>query len=90
MFTTAEHPQMDGQSENCIRTLQFMICAFIEERGQNWEDYLNLFEFSYNLVKNAATGVAPFEMLYGTIPHSPLALQSGVSESKTADKFASK
>lgn len=89
-FTTAEHPQTDGQSENRIKTLRFMIRSYIEETGQDWKEHLGLFEFSYNSTKNATTGVAPFELLYGTLPRGPLSLLSGASESKTADEFASK
>ena len=87
-FTTAEHPQTDGQSENRIKTLRFMIRSFTEETGKDWKEHLSLFEFAYNITKNAATGVAPFEMLYGTLPYGPLSLLSGVSESKSADEFA--
>ena len=89
-FTTAEHPQTDGQSKNRIKTLQFMIRSFTEEVGKNWKEHLGLFEFSYNVMKNATTGVAPFEMLYGMLPCRPLSLLSGGSESKLADKFAAR
>ena len=87
-FTTVEHPQTDGQSENRIKTLWFMIRSFIEDTGKDWKEHLGLFEYSYNSTKNATTGVAPFELLYGTLPCRPLSLLSGVLESKLADEFA--
>ena len=67
-----------------------MIRSFTEETGKDWKEHLGLFEFSYNVTKNATTGVAPFKMLYGTLPCRPLSLLSGVSESKSADEFATK
>ena len=89
-FTTAEHPQTDGQSKNRIKTLRFMIRSFIEDTGKDWKEHLGLFEYSYNSTKNTTTGVAPFKLLYRTLPHRPLSLLSGVLESKSADKFATK
>ena len=80
---------MDGQSENHIKTLRFMICAYFEETKKDWDLHLGLLEFAYNSTKNATTGVVPFEQLYGFIPKGPLALQVGKkTASLLADDFA--
>ncbi|KAK4383268.1 Transposon Tf2-12 polyprotein [Sesamum angolense] len=47
-FSTAFHPQTDGQSERMIQTLEDMIRACIMEFKGNWDDHLPLMEFAYN------------------------------------------
>ena len=47
-FTTAYHPQMDGQSERTIQTLEDMLRACVFDFGGSWDMYLPLAEFSFN------------------------------------------
>nr|GEY24465.1 putative reverse transcriptase domain-containing protein [Tanacetum cinerariifolium] len=47
-MSTAYHPQMDGQSERTIQTLEDMLCACVIEFGSSWDRHLLLIEFSYN------------------------------------------
>ncbi|GJY78997.1 DNA helicase [Tanacetum coccineum] len=64
-YSTAFHPQTDGQSERTIQTLEDMLrCCALEWTG-NWDDYLCLVEFAYNNSWHASIGMAPYEMLYG-------------------------
>ena len=72
-FTMTEHPQVDRQSENHIKMLRFMICTYFEETKNDWNLYLGLLKFAYNLTKNTIMGVVPFEQLYSFIPREPLA-----------------
>ena len=47
-FSTAFHPQIDGQSERMIQILKDMLrCGILEFQG-SWEKYLPLVEFAYN------------------------------------------
>ncbi|KAA3466360.1 Gag protease polyprotein [Gossypium australe] len=47
-FSTAFHPQTDGQSERVIQILEDMLrCCVLEFQG-SWEKYLPLLEFAYN------------------------------------------
>ncbi|KAL8120809.1 hypothetical protein AgCh_017842 [Apium graveolens] len=64
-MSTAYHPQMDGQSERTIQTIEDMLrtCA-IDFKG-NWDDHLPLIEFSYNNSYHASIGMPPYEALYG-------------------------
>ncbi|GJZ70666.1 putative nucleotidyltransferase, ribonuclease H [Tanacetum coccineum] len=71
-YSTAFHPQTDGQSERTIHTLEDMFrCCALEWTG-NWDDYLCLVEFAYNNSWHASIGMAPYEMLYGRKCRSPL------------------
>ena len=47
-FSTAYHPQTDGQSERTIQTLEDMLRTCVLDLGGSWEDHLHLVEFAYN------------------------------------------
>ena len=71
-FSTAFHPQTNGQSERVIQILEDMLHAFILEFGGNQKKYLHLAEFAYNNSYEASIGMAPFEALYGHPCRSPV------------------
>nr|GFB93602.1 putative nucleotidyltransferase, ribonuclease H [Tanacetum cinerariifolium] len=64
-FSTAFHPQTDGQSKRTIQTLEDMLRACALEWTGNWDEYLCLVEFAYNNSWHASIKAAPFELLYG-------------------------
>nr|GFD41142.1 Gag protease polyprotein [Tanacetum cinerariifolium] len=47
-FSTAFHPQTDGQTERIIQTLEDMLRSCALEWTGNWDDYICLVEFAYN------------------------------------------
>ncbi|RVW93684.1 Transposon Ty3-I Gag-Pol polyprotein [Vitis vinifera] len=71
-FSTAFHPQTDGQSERVIQILEDMLRACVLDFGGNWADYLPLAEFAYNNNYQSSIGMAPYEALYGRPCRSPL------------------
>ncbi|RVW37589.1 Transposon Ty3-I Gag-Pol polyprotein [Vitis vinifera] len=64
-FSTAFHPQTDGQSERVIQVLEDLLRACALDLKGNWDDYLPLVEFAYNNSFQASIGMTPFEALYG-------------------------
>ncbi|GAB2290451.1 hypothetical protein Dimus_038102 [Dionaea muscipula] len=70
-FSTAYHPQTDGQSERTIQTLEDMLRACALEWKGNWDDQLPLMEFSYNNSHHSSIDMAPYEALYGRRCRSP-------------------
>nr|GFC80835.1 retrotransposon protein, putative, Ty3-gypsy subclass [Tanacetum cinerariifolium] len=70
-FSTAFHPQIDGQSERTIQTMEDMLRSCALEWTGNWDDYICLVEFAYNNSWHASIKCAPFEMLYGRKCHAP-------------------
>ena len=71
-FSTAFHPQTDGQSERTIQTLEDMLRACVLDFQGSWEDYLTLIEFAYNNSFQSTIGMAPYEALYGRKCRSPI------------------
>uniref|UniRef100_A0A2N9GXJ1 RNA-directed DNA polymerase n=1 Tax=Fagus sylvatica TaxID=28930 RepID=A0A2N9GXJ1_FAGSY len=76
LFSTACHPQTDGQIEVVNRTLSSLLRAIIKRNLETWEDCLSHVEFAYNRSIHSATKFSPFEMVYGFNPLSPLDLTS--------------
>ncbi|KAK5845757.1 hypothetical protein PVK06_001973 [Gossypium arboreum] len=71
-FSTAFHPQTDGQSERIIQILEDMLRCCILEFGGSWERYLPLIEFAYNNSFQSSIKMAPYEALYGHKCRTPL------------------
>ena len=71
-YSTAYHPQTDGQSERVIQILEDMLRACMLDYGGSWEQHLHLVEFAYNNSYQASIGMAPFAALYGRNCRSPL------------------
>jgi len=71
-FSTAYHPQTDGQTERINQILEDMLRACVLELKGNWDAYLPLAEFAYNNSYQSSICMAPFEALYGRKCRSPL------------------
>ena len=71
-FSTAFHPQTDGQSERVIQILEDLLRCCTLDFGGSWSEHLSLVEFSYNNSYQASIGMAPYEALYGRPCRSPL------------------
>ncbi|XP_049932541.1 uncharacterized protein LOC126409878, partial [Nymphaea colorata] len=67
-FSTAHHPQTDGQSEVVNRTLETYLRCFAGERPNTWVRYLAWAEWSYNTSLHSGTSITPYEALYGCPP----------------------
>ncbi|KAK8947216.1 hypothetical protein KSP39_PZI007468 [Platanthera zijinensis] len=72
-FSTAFHPQTDGQTERTNRTMEDMLRMCALDFGKNWEEHLVMVEFAYNNSHQASIGMAPFEAMYGRKCRTPLA-----------------
>ena len=64
-FSTAFHPQTDGQSKMTIQTLEDMLWIYVLEFQGSCVLHLALVEFAYNNSYQASIVVAPYEALYG-------------------------
>jgi hypothetical protein len=71
-FSSAYHPQTDGQTERVNQILEDMLRACALQYGRSWDRSLQYAEFSYNNSCQESLKMAPFEMLYGQRCRTPL------------------
>ena len=92
-FSTAFHPQTDGQTEIVNRTLGNLLRCLVRKNLKTWDLILPMAEFAYNGSVNRTTGHSPFEIVTGFKSSQPINLifmayhHSRVSDSASA--FAS-
>jgi hypothetical protein len=72
-FSSAYHPQMDGQTEVVNRSLGDLLRSLVVEHHSQWDQILPQAEFVYNDSPNQSTEHSPFHIMYGMQPR-------GVSE----------
>lgn len=75
-FSSAYHPETDGQTERVNQILEDMLRMYIMDRQNKWEEYLHLVEFAYNNGYHSSIGMAPFQALYGRPCRMPLSLDN--------------
>ena len=76
-FSTAFHPQTDGQSERTIQTLENFLRPYVERHPTEWSRQLPIAEFAANNAVSVATGFSPFYLHSGDHPLLPTALLQG-------------
>ena len=68
-MSSADHPESDGQSERTNRTVIEALRSYVNERNDNWCDYIPIIEIAINDSKNESTGYSPFELNLGYSPN---------------------
>jgi hypothetical protein len=71
-FSSAYHPQTDGQTERTNQVLEDMLRACALKHGGSWDKSLPYAEFSYNNSYQDSLKMSPFEALYGRKCRTPL------------------
>ena len=74
LYSSAYHPQTDGQTERTNRTLEQMLRMYVQRNPAEWDCYLAPIEFAYNNATQASTGYSPFYLMHGDHPRVPTAL----------------
>ena len=67
-FTSAYHPQSDGQTERLNQCLEAYLRCFAGDRPCTWKKWLGMAEYWYNTSFHTSLGLTPYEALYGTKP----------------------
>jgi hypothetical protein len=71
-FSSAYHPETDGQTERTNQILEDMLRAYALQDKIGWDKRLPYAEFSYNNSYQASLKMPPFEALYGRNCRTPL------------------
>lgn len=74
-FSTAYHPQSDGQTEVRNRGLEQYLRAFTADRPSKWTAFLPWAKLALNCFHNESIGMSPFRALYGREPPALVAVQ---------------
>ena len=65
LFSSAYHPQTDGQTECQHRTVELIIRALIHEGVDDWVEAIPLIELCVSRAVADSTGVSPAAFTYG-------------------------
>jgi hypothetical protein len=71
-FSSAYHPQTDGQTKRTNQVLEDMLRACALQHRGSWDKSLPYAEFSYNNSYQASLKMSPFKALYGRKCWTPL------------------
>jgi hypothetical protein len=64
-FSSAYHPQTDGQTEVVNRTMEMYLRCVTGDKPKEWVKWLPWVEYMYNTSWHSSTGKTPFELVYG-------------------------
>jgi hypothetical protein len=67
-LSTAFHPQTDGQTERVNQEIETYLRIFVNQRQDDWSEWLPLAEFAFNNRVHSATRRTPFELDSGQHP----------------------
>ncbi|CAL1353301.1 unnamed protein product [Linum trigynum] len=88
-FSTAFHPQSDGQTERVNALLEVYLRYYVSANQRDWVKLMDTTQFSYNLHRNESTNTSPFELAMGQQPLTPTTVATGYrGNSPAAYKFA--
>ena len=84
-YSTAFHPQTDGQSEVTIRVMENFLHPYVERYPSSWSTQLSIVEFGADNVVNASTGYTPFYLNTTIHPVVPSSLLTASTLSTTQE-----
>ena len=73
-YSTACHPQTDGQAKVTNQTPGTLLRVLIKPQSKVWDLLLPHAEFVYNKAINRTTRISPFKVVYDIWPIGPLDL----------------
>ena len=67
-FTSAYHPQTNGQVERYNRTVLAMLRNYVNEHHDDWDRYISGVTYAYNCTVHRTTKTTPFELVLSRPP----------------------
>ncbi|KAI9156095.1 hypothetical protein LWI28_000413 [Acer negundo] len=86
-FSSAYHPQTDGQTEVVNPALGDLLRCLVGDNVRSWDLKLSQAEFAHNHAINRSSGFSPFQVVYTLVPRSPLDLLPLPSRTRSGEKY---
>lgn len=91
LFSTAYHPQTDGQTERIIQIIKTYLRKCLEGLDQeSWDQYLHLITRAYMTTYQASIKMTPYEAVYHVPPLTPIKYRNYDIKSEAALSRAEK
>ena len=74
LFTTAYHPQCNGQVERFNRFIAAALTAYVKDHQEDWDQHLEAIAFAYRTSVVDAVGDTPFHLVHGRDARLPTAV----------------
>ena len=68
VFTSTYHPQTNGQVERYNRTILAMLCNYVNENQNDWDDFASVLTYAYNNHVHRSTGTTPSDLVLSRPP----------------------
>lgn len=85
-YSTAYHPQSDGQTEAVNRVMEMYLRCFTRDQPKNWVKWLPWSELCYNTSLHGSLGKSPYQVVYGRDPPTLLDYIPGATSVEAAEK----
>ncbi|MCO5570812.1 hypothetical protein L7F22_024540 [Adiantum nelumboides] len=86
-FSTAYHPETDGQTERVNQVIEDILRAYCSQEPRKWVQHLPLVEYAYNSFDHRSIGMSPFKALYGQECIAPLNFLDPIIEVEASKKM---
>lgn len=85
-FSTAYHPQSDGQTDVTNRGLDTYLRCYAGEKPRTWAQYLAWAKYNYNTSFHSAIMMSPFKAVYEREPPTLMGFESGSTSNADLEK----
>ncbi|GAU21767.1 hypothetical protein TSUD_328920 [Trifolium subterraneum] len=84
-MSSSYHPQTDGQTEVMNRSIEQYLRAFVHAKPSLWVSLLPWVEYHHNTSVHSASGLTPYQVMFGKAPPSMPAYVTGSSSIDACD-----
>ena len=87
IFTSAYHPQTNGQVERMNIFIAAALTAYVNDHQDDWDNYLEAIAFAYRTSTVDAIGNTPFYLVHGRDPRLPTDVLAGTQRDLDIDAY---